>query len=122
MKNLLYLTFCYLMIFVFASSANAQTATVEFEKPFTSAKLSGIVVDQSGSPIENALVERVSSDFETHIKLTATNSRGQFTFSTVSNSLYYLKISAPGFNQLQVRVRIRKRSKSKLKFVLPIAT
>jgi hypothetical protein len=82
-----------------------------------------VVTDTQDTPMSEARVDEMSSDWKTVLKTQKTNGTGEFHLGRSPNGvLHYLQISVPNFNQLRVRVRFDKKNGKKLKFQLPVGT
>jgi hypothetical protein len=69
--------------------------------------LSAGISDHAHSPIEGALVEEMSPNWETRLRNTRTDSKGRFTLTTVKGRrVCYFKIMRDGFDPLRIRVRV----------------
>jgi hypothetical protein len=114
-------------LFVFCAaifpSAFAQSQTVEIAKIQTAKALAGTVVDPVDSVVQGVQVLEVSSDWQTVLRITTTDSNGKWSLEPVpKQQVYYLRFVANGFNPLQVRVRLNRTKGRELRFKLPIAT
>jgi hypothetical protein len=105
------------------SSAFAGVETVEIGKIQIARTLTGTVVDPSDSALPGVQVLEVSSDWQTVLRTTTTDSSGKWLLAPVpKQQVYYLRFVAYGFNPLQVRVELNRRKGRDLRFKLPIAT
>jgi hypothetical protein len=105
------------------SSAFAQVETVEISKIQIAKTLTGTVVDPVDSAVPGVQVFEVSSDWQTVLRTTTTDSNGKWSLPSMpGRQVYYLRFVADGFNPLQVRVRLNRRKGKDLRFKLPIAT
>jgi Carboxypeptidase regulatory-like domain len=98
-------------------------STIQYAKPFVVQQLAGTVIDTAESPIANARVEVCEAHWRNCTKSTVTNRRGEFSFSALKKAqLFYLRLSSPGFNPLEVKVKINRRAKRKLALHMTVAT
>ena len=129
------------------SSAHAQLELIMIEKPFVARSLSGVVLDPSGAPIAEVLVEQcntssapnqirnergelvgtVPSDCAREpghiLASTKTNANGFFSLpGAEKGKAYYLHLSSPGFDPMQITVKLRFYSWGRLRIKLHIAT
>jgi hypothetical protein len=135
-------------IFLAMPPANAQYQLITIEKPFTARSLSGVVIDSTGAPVPDVVVERCDAIFvqsEVYngqgqpagkqmlpdcnresghdITKTKTGANGRFAFPDAkSGRTYYLHFSAPGFDPMQIAVKLRFFSRARARIQLEIAT
>jgi hypothetical protein len=102
---------------------DAQVQLVEISNVQVASSLSALVQDHVGNPIPNVVVEEFSSDWKKVLREITTDSAGKFSLAPVpGRKLYYLQLSAYGFNPLRVRVRVDPKRGKKLTLTLEIAT
>jgi hypothetical protein len=102
---------------------DAQVQLVEISNVQVASSLSALVQDHVGYPIPNVVVEEFSSDWKKVLREITTDSAGKFSLAPVpGRKLYYLQLSAYGFNPLRVRVRVDPKHGKKLTLTLEIAT
>jgi len=101
----------------------AQYQTIELGDVQSAKSLSAVVQYPNGDPIPNALLEEVSPDWKTVLRTSTTDTDGKFSLVTVKGrKIYFLQISAYGFDTLRVRVRVDPKRGTDLKLKLEIAT
>ena len=110
-------TFAALLLCVFIAAPGAlraQGIVLEIvEEEYTSQTLSGKVFLGRlvpGAEAIGILVELCEPDWKDAIHSTRTDSKGNFSFPTLTpkkEGLYYLRLSAEGVNTLLVKVRIK---------------
>jgi hypothetical protein len=106
-----------------ALQVRARTETVEIADLHLASSLSGLVQDPAGTPIPNVIVREVSSDWKQTLRATHTDPSGVFSLAPVrGRRVYYLQISADGFDPLRVRVHVDAKHGGKLTLKLEIAT
>jgi Carboxypeptidase regulatory-like domain len=106
-----------------SSPIRAQAQTVEIADLQLSSSLSGLVQDPAGTPIPNAMVQELSSDWKRQLRSTQSDSIGVFSLAPVQERrIYYLQVSARGFNPLRVRVQVDPKRGGKLRLKLYLAT
>lgn len=82
-----------------------------------------IIQDATGAPIPGALVEECSADWKTVLRSTSTDRNGQFSFKPVQGrKMYFIQVSAPGFDELRFRLQVDRIHGRSLKLNLTIAT
>jgi hypothetical protein len=127
--------------------ANAYES-ITIAKPFIARSLSGIVVDSTGAPVPDLVVERCDALFvpsEVYngegqsagkqmlpdcnrepghaITTTKTDANGHFAFPNAkSGRTFYLHFSGPGFDPMQIAVKLRFYSWARLRIKMGIAT
>jgi len=76
--------------------------------------VSGVLQDEEGTPLRDATVEEFTSNWKKVLRTTATNSDGEFLFTTVkARKIYWLQVSPTGFNPLRMQLKLdRERGKS----------
>jgi len=134
-------------VFLLASTLPAfALELITIEKPFTARGLSGIVVDWTGAPVQGAVVEECEAPFspieatdaqgkptgeilhgdctEGPITAkTATNDHGHFSLPNAKQAkAYYLHVSSPGFDPMQITVKLRLCTRAGVRIRLHIAT
>jgi carboxypeptidase family protein len=106
-----------------SSPIRAQAQTVEIADLQLASSLSGLVQDPAGTPIPNAIVQELSSDWKRQLRSTQSDSSGIFSLAPVQGRrVYYLQLSARGFNPLRVRVQVDPKRGGKLRLKLYLAT
>ena len=135
-------------IFLAMPPANAQLELITIEKPFTAHSLSGVVVDETGSPIPGAVVKECEAPFTpieakdaqdkpngeilhgdctqapSHVVATTeTNPHGHFSLPKAkTGKIFYLHVSSPGFDPMQITVRLKFFARAGVRVRLHIAT
>jgi len=90
----------------------AGVTIIEIPKIQFSRTLSAIVIMPDGSPLPAAEVEEVSSDWKTVLRTVRTDASGTFTLVPVKGrKIYYIQVSAPGFNTLRFRLKKKRYAK-----------
>lgn len=81
------------------------TETYTLPQTVSARRVDGVVLDNEGVPIPAALIEEYSWDWETVLASTRTDRDGRFLLVPGAPvRLHYLRVSALGFDILQVRV------------------
>jgi Carboxypeptidase regulatory-like domain len=88
------------------------------------AKSTGATIqDPTGAPIRNALVQEWSRDWKTVLRSTQTDASGRFSLKPAGGrKVFFIQISAPGFDELRFRLQVDAKHGDKLKLKLTIAT
>jgi hypothetical protein len=111
-----------LALLCFSPSIDTQQFIVELADVQSAKSLSAIVQDPSGSPIPKALVQEFSSAWDTVLRASSTDAHGRFLLSPVQGRrIYFLQISAPGFNSLRVRIQVYRMRRATLKLTLELS-
>jgi len=121
------------VVVAFALLALSQPSYGQFETVVLVAvhavRLGGAIVDPAGGAVNNALVEQVDCPVdlshwisEPHIlQKTRTDANGRFSMQPAEKkNSYCLRVSSPGFDNLNVQILIRRFSRD-LRLTLPIA-
>jgi len=104
-------------------SGHAQTTLVVQEGVEVSRSLSGHVnIGLEKVVGKGVTVELCSSDWKTVLSSTITDESGYFAFEKPPGKTFYMRLSSPGVNPLQLRVRISKHAAHDLTIHLSIAT
>jgi hypothetical protein len=97
--------------------------TVELRDIQFSKTVSGTVVDQSGAPVADVEVAEVSSDWKTSLRTTQTGADGKWSLTPVhGRKWYFIRLTAPGFNELRFRMQLSNTKSQGLRIVLSVAT
>lgn len=102
---------------------SAQNQTVEISNLQLANSVSATVQDRTGNPVPRVTVEEYDAGWKQPLRSTRSDGAGKFSFAPVAGrKIYYLQLSAPGFNPLRVRVRLIRRHRPSLALQLEIAT
>jgi hypothetical protein len=64
-------------------------------------------------PIPKALVQELSPDWKTVLRTSSTDAKGRFSLASArGRKIYFLQISAPGFDPLRVRIQVEPRARN----------
>lgn len=97
---------CAMCFVLLPAGAYCQNSIIQYEKVFKAQSLTGKVQDGAGSSIRNVLVQVCDKHWDNCSTSTNTNEVGEFSFPSVTKKqLYYLRLSAPLFNPLEVKVK-----------------
>lgn len=97
--------------------------TVQYSRVFSARHLAGVAMDWSGATIANVKVEICKAHWADCFVSTMTKVGGEFSFpSERGAAIYYLRLSCPGFDPLEVKVRLRTFAPKQLKLRMNVAT
>lgn len=94
---------------------------VRADKPLEARSLVGLVVDPSGAPLSDVVVERMTARWERRREATLTSSKGEFHLGDGGAGTYYLKFRDLGFNDLEVVVFLVPETSKSLRIEMQIA-
>jgi hypothetical protein len=94
---------------------------IRADKPLEAGSLAGLVVDPSGAPRPDAVVERLSAKWEKRREATLTSSKGKFHLGDGGTGTYYFKFRHLGFNDLEVVVFLVPETSKSLRIAMQIA-
>ena len=101
----------------------AQYQLVELADVQLAKSLGATIQDTSGAPIPEALVQEFSADWKTVLRSKLTGTDGRFSFTpTQGRKIYFIQISAPGFNLLRFRLQVDGKRGTSLILKLTTAT
>jgi hypothetical protein len=104
-----------------AFQAKAQFLIIH-EKPVHLRHVTGVVIDQAGSPIPAAKVELRAVVDHHVLASTITDAEGRFTFPRKRvSTLLELRTSCKNFQIVQYTISVRWIARGKIKIVLPVA-
>ena len=103
------------------TASRVEMIIIELEKPFEVRAAQGVVVDQSGYPLPEALIE-LRSDSSGVIVGTKTNSKGSFRFRSLSDGTYTFKATKDGWQSVTGKIIVSKRAgrKSAIRMQMPV--
>jgi hypothetical protein len=99
--------------------------TVVIEKVQLTKTLGGVVTDASDAPLANVQVVEVTSDWQTTIRGTMTDTEGRWSLPSVpKQQIYVLRFITKQccFNELICRVKLNKRKGKELRIRLELST
>lgn len=101
----------------------AQYQLIELADVQLAKSLDATIQDLTGAPIPKALVQEFSADWKTVLRSTSTNTDGRFSFTPVrARKIYFIQISAPGFDPLRFHLQVDVKRGASLKLKLTVAT
>ena len=103
-------------------AAPAQMESIEISKVFSVRHLAGVALDPTGATVADVKVEVCKVGWTDCFASTTAGADGKFSFLGVSHqSVYYVKVSARGFDQLRMKVQQRFFARKELVVKLHIA-
>ncbi len=101
----------------------AQYQVVELAEVQLAKSVAATIQDSTGAPVPKALVQEFDADWKTVLRSSSTDSEGTFSFTPVAGrKIYFIQISAPGFDPLRVRIRVDSKHGTMLHLKLVTAT
>jgi hypothetical protein len=84
--------------------------------------VSATIQDPAGAPVPNAVVQEFNADWKTVLRSSSTDTHGKFSFTPApGRKIYFVQISAPGFDPLRFRLRVDTKRGASLKLKLAVA-
>jgi Carboxypeptidase regulatory-like domain len=122
MNRLIKLVAC-IALFCFPMRIEAQYQRIELADVQLAKSLGATVQDSTGAPVPKAAVQEFSADWKTVLRSSSTDTHGRFSFAPAPDrTIYFIQISAPGFNSLRFRLQVDTKRGASLKLKLPAAT
>jgi len=91
-----------------AGDRSRQTQTIEYSKVFSVRHLAGVAMDSTGATVPDVKIEICKEDWSDCFASTTTGTDGRFSVARLPLvNLYYVKVSAPGFDILRIKVHLR---------------
>jgi len=101
----------------------AQYQLIELADVQSAKSLGATIQYPTGAPISTAHVQEFSADWKTVLRSTSTDRDGSFSFAPVrGRKIYFIQISAPGFDPLRFGLHVDAKRGASLKLKLTIAT
>lgn len=112
----------FLLLCLWPFGLHAGVEIVEMARIQFSRSLSAVVITPDGSPLQGAKVEEFNSNWKTVLRTVQTDAEGTFSLDPVKGrKLYYIQVTAPGFNPLRFRLK-RKTNAKPLKLQMELST
>jgi hypothetical protein len=119
----LFMSAAVVALLCFPMRIAAQYQLIEIADVQLAKSLDATIQDPTGAPIPKALVREFSADWKTVLRSTSTDTDGRFSFTPVrGRKIYFIQISAPGFDPLRFRLQVDVKRGTSLKLKLTIAT
>ena len=101
----------------------AQYQLIELPDVQLAKSLGATIQDATGTPIPKARVQEFSADWKTVLRSTSTDTDGRFSFTPIrSKKIYFIQVSAPGFDPLRFQLQVDVKRGASLKLKLTVAT
>ena len=85
--------------------------------------LGAMIQDSTGAPARKAVVEEFDADWKTVLRSGSTDTDGKFSFTPLAGrKIYFIQISAPGFDPLRFRLQVDTKDGVSLRLKLTRAT
>jgi hypothetical protein len=111
------------MILLLYAPVPAQYQTIELADTQVANSVGAIVQDPNGSAIPGASVAEFAASWKTVLRSTSTDIDGRFSFNRVrSRDVYFIQISARGFDPLRFRLKLDPKHGISLRLKLTVAT
>ena len=107
----------------FPMRTEAQYQIVELADVQLAKSIGATIQDPIGAPVPKAVVQEFSSDWKTVLRSGSTDTQGRFSFGPAKGrTIYFIQISAPGFDPLRFRLQVDTKRGTRLKLKLMLAT
>src|SRR5262249_22674764 len=85
----------------------AQYQGLEYPNVQLAKSLGATIQDPTGVLVSKAVVQEFSADWKTVLRSVSTDTHGRFSFTPVKGrAIYFIQISAPGFDPLRFRLQV----------------
>ena len=113
----------FVALLCFPMRIEAQYQLIELADVQLAKSVSATIQDPTGVPVPRAVVQEFSADWKTVLRSSSTDGHGKFSFTPApGRTIYFLQISAPGFDPLRFRLQIDTKRGASLKLKLTVAT
>jgi hypothetical protein len=113
----------FVALLCFPMRIEAQYQTIELADVQLAKSLGATVQDSTGVAVPKAAVQEFSAGWKTVLRSSSTDTHGRFSFAAAPNrTIYFIQISAPGFNPLRFRLQVDTKRGASLKLKLTAAT
>src|SRR5579885_444782 len=107
----------------FPTIIEAQYQVIELADVQLAKSVGATIEDPNGAPVPKAVVQEFSADWKTVLRSISTGTQGKFSFtSTPGRTIYFIQISAPGFDPLRFRLKVDTKRGASLRLKLTVAT
>jgi hypothetical protein len=107
----------------FPMRIKAQYQVIELAEVQLAKSLGATIQDSAGAPVPKAVVQEFSADWKTVLRSGSTDTHGRFSFTPApGRTIYFIEISAPGFDPLRFRLQVDPKRGARLKLKLTVAT
>ena len=121
--NRLFRLVALVALLCFPMRIEAQYQLIELADVQLAKSLGATIQGSTGAPVPKAAVQEFSADWKTVLRSTSTDTDGRFSFTPLrSKKIYFIQISAPGFDPLRLHLQVDVKRGASLKLKLTIAT
>lgn len=121
--NRLFRLLALVALLCFPIRIEAQYQLVELADVQLAKYLGATIQDRTGAPVPKAAVQEFSADWKTVLRSGSTDTHGRFSFTPApGRTIYFIQISAPGFDPLRFRLQVDTKRRGSLKLKLTVAT
>ena len=121
--NRLFRLVAFLALLCFPMRIEAQYELIELADVQLAKSVGATIQDPTGAPVPMAVVQEFSADWKTVLHLGSTDPHGRFSFAPApGRTIYFIQISAPGFDPLRFRLQVDTKRGASLKLKLTAAT
>jgi hypothetical protein len=107
----------------FPRITEAQYESIDLVDVQFAKSVGATIEDATGAPVPKAVVQEFSADWKTVLRSSSTDTQGKFLFTPApGRTIYFIQISAPGFNPLRFRLKVDTKRGTSLKLKLTVAT
>lgn len=107
----------------FSAIIEAQYQVIQLADVQLAKSVGATIEDPTGDPVPKAVVQEFSADWNTVLRSTSTDTKGKFSFAPApGRTLYFIQISASGFDPLRFRLKVDTKRGASLKLKLTVAT
>lgn len=104
-------------------TSEAQYQLIELADVQLAKSIGATLEDSTGVPVPKAVVQEFSADWKTVLRSSSTDTHGRFSFTPApGRTIYFIQISAPGFDPLRFRLQVDTQRGASLKLKLTLAT
>jgi Carboxypeptidase regulatory-like domain len=113
----------FVVLLCFPMRIEAQYQLIELADVQLAKSLGATIQDSTGAPVPKTTVQEFSADWKTVLRSSSTDAHGRFSFAPAPDrTIYFIQISAPGFNPLRFRLKVDTKRGANLKLKLTVAT
>ena len=121
--NRLFRVAALVALLCFPVRIEAQYQLIELADVQLAKSLGATIQDPTGAPVPKAVVQEFGADWKTVLRSHSTDTHGKFSFAPVpGRTIYFIQISALGFDPLRFRLQVDTKRGTNLKLKLTVAT
>jgi Carboxypeptidase regulatory-like domain len=107
----------------FPALIEAQYQVIQLADVQLAKSVGATIGDPTGAPVPKAVVQEFSADWQTVLRSSSTDTQGKFSFTPApGRTIYFIQISAQGFDPLRFRLKVDTKRGASLKLKLTVAT